>query len=44
MISVQRGFFNDKAIGDTREKLIDLYMNNPSIALSEKNLILELSL
>ena len=41
MINKQLGFFNDVYLANTREKLAELYQTNPSIAESEKRVILE---
>ena len=40
-IAVQKGFWQDKVLADTRQKLAQLYFKNPSIAESEKRVILE---
>lgn len=41
MLPVQTGFWNDKVIGATRQKLEELYYNNPEALDSEKLCILE---
>ena len=38
---VQRGFWNDTVIANTRQKLAELYYNNPAVVDSEKRVILE---
>ena len=41
-IAVQKSFFGaDKYIADARQKLAELYFNNPEIAQSEKRCLLE---
>jgi len=40
-ITVQKGFWQDRVLADTRQKLAQLYFKNPSIAESEKRVILE---
>ena len=40
-IPIQKGFFQDVYLANTRQKLAELYHTNPSIADSEKRAILE---
>ena len=40
-LAVQKGFWQDKVLADTRQKLAQLYFKNPKIAESEKRVILE---
>jgi hypothetical protein len=40
-LPVQKGFWQDKVLADTHQKLAELYYRNPSIAQSEKRIILE---
>ena len=40
-IPIQKGFFNDVYLANTRQKIEELYHNNASIADSEKRAILE---
>jgi hypothetical protein len=40
-LAVQKGFWQDKVLADTRQKLAQLYFKNPQIAESEKRVILE---
>ncbi len=40
-ITVQKGFWQDTFLADTRRKLAELYYKNPDIAQSEKRVILE---
>ena len=40
-ITVQRGFWQDTYLADTRRKLAELYYKKPDIAQSEKRVILE---
>jgi hypothetical protein len=40
-LMVQKGFWQDNFIGSTRTKLVELYLNNPDIAESEKRCMLE---
>ena len=40
-IPVQKGFWQDKVLADTRHKLAQLYFKNPEIADSEKRVIVE---
>ena len=41
MLNKQLGFFQDTFIANTRDKLAELYNNNPDIAQSEKKCLLE---
>lgn len=41
MITTQKGFWQDKVIAKTQEKLTQLYRDNPDMANSEKDCILE---
>jgi hypothetical protein len=41
VISVQKGFWQDKVLADSQCKLAQLYYQNPRIANSEKRAILE---
>ena len=41
MLTIQKGFWQDKFLADTRQKLAQLYLKNPQIAQSEKRVILE---
>ena len=40
-LTIQKGFWNDTVIANTRQKLAELYFNNPEIVESEKRVILE---
>ncbi len=40
-IAVQKGFWQDRVLADTRQKLAQLYFKSPRIAESEKRVILE---
>jgi len=40
-IAVQKGFWQDKCLADTRQKLAQLYFKDHDIAESEKRVILE---
>ena len=40
-IAVQKGFWQDTVIADTRQKLAELYSNNPQIIDNPKQVILE---
>ena len=40
-VAVQKGFWQDKYLADTRQKLAKLYFKNPQISESEKRVILE---
>jgi hypothetical protein len=40
-LPVQKGFWQDKVLADTRQKLAELYYRNPGIVQSEKRVILE---
>lgn len=40
-IAVQKGFWQDRVLADTRQKLAQLYFKNPKVADSEKRVILE---
>lgn len=41
MLPVQKGFWNDQVIANTREKLRELYYKSPDIAQNEKLCIIE---
>ena len=41
MITKQFGFWNDTYLANSRQKLAELYNNNPEIAQSEKRCLLE---
>lgn len=40
-LTIQKGFWGDTVLANTRNKLAELYHNNPNIAESEKRVILE---
>ena len=40
-LTVQKGFWQDKVLAATRQKLAALYYKNPSIVETEKRVILE---
>ena len=40
-LTIQKGFWGDTVLANTRNKLAELYHNNPNIAESEKRAILE---
>lgn len=40
-ISIQRGFWQDRVLADTRQKIAELYSNNPQIIDNPKQVIIE---
>ena len=40
-LAIQKGFWQDAYLANTRQKLAELYQKNPDIAESEKRVILE---